>query len=266
MDSIANAQEELAGLTPNDVEQLHRLAELLFEHRSGVAFTGAGISTESGIPDYRGPNGVWKRIKPTMFRDYLNNPEIRMNHWKRRVERYPELASKHPNDGHRALARLQQLGYVQDIITQNIDGLHQKAGSAPSTVIELHGSAHHVRCLDCGRLFDAEPFDREFNGEEPACPICDGMVKESTIAFGQPLVADDLRMALMLARASGVMIVVGSSLSVHPAAKVPREAAKAGAELAIINNEPTPLDSMASVIVRAPSGASLAYLADRLNP
>ncbi len=253
-------------LTEQDVTQLDRLAELLFERRSGVAFTGAGISTESGIPDYRGPDGIWKKIKPTMFRDFVTDPEIRLNHWKRRVERYPELAAKQPNDGHRALARMQQLGFLQEIITQNIDGLHQKAGSDPENVIELHGSAHRVRCLQCGRLFDAEPFDREFNGEEPICPVCGGIVKESTISFGQSLVADDLRRSLLVARGADVMIVVGSSLTVNPAAKVPREAVKAGAELVIINNQPTPLDDLAKVVVRSQSGPSLSYLADRLIP
>ena len=252
-------------ITSEHVGELDRLAEALFERRSAAAFTGAGISTESGIPDYRGQNGIWTRIKPTMYRDYLNDPEIRLNHWRRRLERYPELASKQPNDGHIALAGLQQLGYLQDIITQNIDGLHQKAGSDPSSVIELHGSAHRVRCLDCGRRFDAEPFDQGFNGEEPACPACGGMVKEATISFGQPLIADDLRSALMVARSAGVMLVVGSSLQVNPAARVPREAARSGAVLAIINNEPTPLDKTASIVVHAPAGASLSYLADRLS-
>jgi len=253
-------------LTERDLEQLDQLAELLFERRSGVAFTGAGISTESGIPDYRGPNGIWKQIKPTMFRDFISDPDIRLNHWKRRGERYHELAAKQPNDGHRALARLQRHGFLQEIITQNIDGLHQKAGSPPESVIELHGSAHHVRCLSCGRLFDAEPFDREFDGHEPTCPVCGGMVKESTISFGQSLVADDLRRSLLVARGADVMLVVGSSLTVNPAAKVPREAVKAGAELAIINNQPTPLDDLASVVIRSQSGPSLAYLADRLVP
>lgn len=252
-------------LTAEDVEQLDRLAELLFERRSAVAFTGAGISTESGIPDYRGPNGVWKRIRPTMFREFVTDPEVRLSHWKRRVERYPELAAKRPNDGHRALARLQTLGFVQDIITQNIDGLHQKAGSDPNSVIELHGSAHRVRCLECGRLFDAEPFDREFDGHEPSCPVCGGIVKESTISFGQSLVAEDLRSALMLARGAGVMVVVGSSLTVNPAAKVPYEAVRAGADLAIINNQPTPLDSAATVLVRGSAGAALSHLANCLS-
>jgi NAD-dependent deacetylase len=266
MDLTEQSSNHVSDLTVDSVAALDRLAEVLFTRRSGVAFTGAGISTESGIPDYRGPNGIWKRIKPTMYREFLDDPEIRLNHWKRRLERYPELAAKQPNDGHRALAQLQRFGYLQDIITQNIDGLHQKAGSEPASIIELHGSAHRVRCLDCGRLFDAEPFDREFDGEEPVCPVCGGMVKEATISFGQPLVADDLRAALLVARGAGVMLVVGSSLTVNPAAKIPREAARSGAELAIVNNEPTSLDKFASIVVRAPAGASLSYLADRLSP
>jgi NAD-dependent deacetylase len=176
------------------------------------------------------------------------------------------MASKQPNAGHYALVKLQELGYIQEIITQNIDGLHQKAGSDPASVIELHGSVHQVRCLTCGQLFDAEPFDLAFDGEEPHCPVCGGMVKEATISFGQSLVAEDLRTALTLARGAGVMLVVGSSLTVNPAAKIPREAARAGAALAIINNEPTPLDSDASVLVHAPAGAALTYLVDALNP
>lgn len=255
-----------AVLTADQMRALDRLAEALFERRSGVAFTGAGISTESGIPDYRGPNGRWKKMTPPTFRSFLTDPERRISHWRHRQERYPEMAAKQPNAGHYALAKLQQLGYIQEIITQNIDGLHQKAGSDPATVIELHGSVHQVRCLDCGRLFDAEPFDRAFAGEEPRCPVCGGMVKEATISFGQSLVADDLRTALTLARGTGVMLVVGSSLTVNPAAKVPREAARSGAALAIINNEPTPLDDIAAILAHAPAGAALTYLVDALNP
>lgn len=266
MDQPLNETRIPAELTADQMRALDRLAEVLFERRSGVAFTGAGISTESGIPDYRGPNGRWKRMAPPDFRSFLTDPERRLDHWRRRQERYAAMAAKQPNAGHYALARLQRLGYIQEIITQNIDGLHQKAGSDPATVIELHGSVHRVRCLDCGRIFEAEPFDRAFAGEEPQCPVCGGMVKESTISFGQSLVADDLRTSLTLARGTGVMLVVGSSLSVNPAAKVPREAARAGAILAIINNEPTPLDDSAGILAHAPAGVALTYLVDTLNP
>jgi NAD-dependent protein deacetylase/lipoamidase len=266
MSPANESTDNTSTLTVAEMLELDRLADLLFERRSAVAFTGAGISTESGIPDYRGPNGIWKQIKPTLYRDFLRDPEIRLNHWKRRLERYPELSAKRPNEGHRALARLQELGYLQEIITQNIDGLHQKAGSDPAMLIELHGSAHQVRCLNCGRLFDAEPFDQAFTGDEPVCPVCGGMLKEATISFGQPLVTEDLRRALLVARSTGVMLVVGSSLTVNPAAKVPLEAARAGAELAIVNNQPTPLDELASIVVHGSAGASLTYLVERLSP
>lgn len=250
------------------IEQRQSLDHLV-EDLAGVefvsAFTGAGISTESGIPDYRGPNGRWKKISPTLFRDFVNDPEIRLRHWQRRQERYTGMSSVQPNAGHQALSRMQRAGVIGPIITQNIDGLHQKAGSDPDAIIELHGSVHRVRCLNCKRLFPAETFDAAFDGTEPVCPVCGGIVKESTISFGEPLVEDDLRLALAIARQSEIMIIVGSSLSVNPAAKIPLEAARAGSRLAIINNEPTPLDSQATYVVHGPAGVALTYLADRLD-
>lgn len=245
---------------------LDRLADEMFRRQPVVAFTGAGISTESGIPDYRGPQGIWKRVSPTLYRDFLADPEARIAHWQRRRQRYPAMAQAQPNAGHLALARLQEAGLLDTIVTQNIDGLHQKAGSPAERVLELHGSVHQVRCLRCGRVFPAEAFDAAFDGTEPRCPICGGMVKEGTIAFGQSLVAGDLRRALALARSAEVILVVGSSLSVNPAAKVPWEAARAGAALAIVNNEPTPLDDRAAFLIHGPSGLALTYLAGRLLP
>lgn len=253
-------------LTDAQRDVLDRLADELFRRQPAVAFTGAGISTESGIPDYRGPEGIWKRLKPTLYRDFVADPAIRLRHWERRQERYPVMAAAQPNAGHFALRRLQEAGLLDTIITQNIDGLHIKAGSPPDSVIELHGSVHYVRCLNCRRVFPAEMFDQSFDGTEPHCPVCGGMVKEATISFGESLVAEDLKHALEVARQAEVMLVVGSSLTVNPAAKVPLEAVKAGASLAIINNEPTPLDDAASFVVHAPAGEALTYLASRLVP
>ena len=253
-------------LTLDQQTTLDQLSDALFQRQPAIAFTGAGISTESGIPDYRGPNGIWKRTSPTLYRDFLADPATRIRAWQRRQERYPAMAAAQPNAGHRALRRLQDAGLLSTIITQNIDGLHQKAGSPPNSVIELHGSVHQVRCLECGRLFPAEQFDAVFDGSEPRCPVCGGVVKESTISFGQSLVTDDLKRALELARQSEVMLVVGSSLTVNPAAKVPLEASRAGAALAIINREPTALDRRADFLVPASAGAALSYLTDRLLP
>lgn len=252
-------------LTQDQRDTLHRLADAIRQKQPAVAFTGAGISTESGIPDYRGPNGIWNKTQPTMYRDFITDPAIRLRYWERRKNRYPVLAAAEPNSGHIALRRLQSAGYLQQIITQNIDGLHQKAGSDPSTILELHGSAHHIRCVDCGRVFPSEPFDRDYDGTEPTCPVCGGMVKEATISFGEPLVEGDLQRALTIARGAEVLVVVGSSLTVNPAAQVPREAARAGAGIAIINNQPTSLDRQADFIINSAAGAALSYLAEELE-
>ncbi|HET9016012.1 MAG TPA: NAD-dependent deacylase [Thermomicrobiaceae bacterium] len=245
-------------------QALDDLAEEIRARRPVVAFTGAGISTESGIPDFRGPSGLWKRAKPTKYRDFLAQPDLRLSYWERRRTRYPVLAGAEPNAGHVALARLQANGYLCDIITQNIDGLHQKAGSPPGTVIELHGSAHHIRCVTCRQIFAANEFPLPADGLEPSCPACGGIVKEATISFGESLDVDDLRRSLEIARGADLMLVVGSSLQVNPAARIPQVARQSGAALAIVNNEPTPLDDRADLVVRGPAGAALTYLAELL--
>lgn len=240
------------------------IADALYQRGPGMAFTGAGISTESGIPDYRGPNGLWSRENPTRYRDFLNDPEVRRRYWDRRRQRYPTLAGARPNVGHVALARLQAAGYLDIIVTQNIDGLHQKAGSPPERVIELHGTAHAIRCLSCELLWPAEEFDPGPPGTIPDCPVCGGLVKEATVSFGEPVPRRILEHALVLAEATPVMLVIGTSLKVVPAAHVPRRAARAGAFVAIVNDEPTPLDREAAVVLRARAGAALAYLAELL--
>lgn len=254
-----------ATLTEQQRETLEALAGEIRVRRPVVAFTGAGISTESGIPDYRGPNGLWKRVRPTTFREFLNDPEVRAAYWRRRRERYPQMVQVEPNAGHLALVRLQEAGLLSTIITQNIDGLHQRAGADPESVIELHGTVHEIRCLECDRRFPAAEFPLPEGDEEPVCPVCGGIVKEATISFGESLVADDLRRALEIARDCELMLVVGSSLQVNPAAKVPLIAAQQGAVLAIINREPTPLDPLADFVVQASAGAALSYVADLLT-
>lgn len=239
---------------------LDRIAQAILQNRPVLAFTGAGISTESGIPDFRGPNGLWKRTAPTGFRDFLTDPETRARYWERRQERYPELLAKEPNVGHESLSQLVNVGIVEKVITQNIDGLHQKSGVSPDRVIELHGSSHQIRCLDCRRVYPADSSEIDFSARIPGCPACGGILKEGTISFGEPLIEEDIRRALKLAEESGMVLVVGSSLTVNPASRVPLVAARKGATLAIINNEETPLDRYAEHIVRSPAGASLNYL------
>jgi NAD-dependent deacetylase len=230
-----------------------------------VAFTGAGISTESGIPDYRGPGGVWERNAPPTLGDFLENLETRRRYWRERKDRYPVLRSAPPNAGHIALARLQQAGRLSHIITQNIDGLHQKAGSDPARTIELHGSAHLVRCLDCGTTWDAEKVQMRLETELiPACEICGGLLRAATILFGQALPELALRQAIDAAQTCDLILVVGSSLVVQPAARIPEIAVASGARLVIVNNEATPLDGLADVAARAGSGAVLTALSAAL--
>ena len=241
------------------------LIELARPATAITAFTGAGISTESGIPDYRGPGGVWERNAPPTLSDFRENPETRRRYWEERRERYPMLRDTQPNAGHHALARLQRAGRLMYVITQNIDGLHQKAGSDPARTIELHGTAHRVRCLDCGASWPAEAIQARLAIEAlPACEVCGGMLRAATVLFGEALPQTALRRAFVAAQSSDLMLVVGSSLVVQPAARVPEIAVSAGARLVIINNEPTPLDDLADVLVRESAGAVLRALADAL--
>jgi NAD-dependent deacetylase len=227
-----------------------------------VAFTGAGISTESGIPDYRGPGGVWERQAPPTIGDFLENPETRRAYWEGRRTRYPELAAAKPNAGHLALAALERTGRLSHVITQNIDGLHQAAGSTPARVVELHGTAHRVRCLDCGTEWPATEIQpRLANGAgELRCDICGGPLRAATVLFGEALPREALERAVAAARACDLMLVVGSSLIVKPAAQLPVLAKRSGARLAIVNRTPTPLDPLADLHVIGEAGPVLSAL------
>ncbi|MFT4040597.1 MAG: Sir2 family NAD-dependent protein deacetylase [Thermomicrobiales bacterium] len=247
----------------SDIDDLIALAR---PARNIVAFTGAGISTESGIPDYRGPGGVWEKNAPPTIGDFRENPETRAAYWRERKERYPTLRDTQPNAGHLALARLQDAGLLSMVITQNIDGLHQKSGIAPEHVIELHGTAHRVRCIDCGTTWPAEEIQRRLETEPlPACEVCGGRLRGATVLFGESLPQDALQAAVIAARDADLMLAIGSTLIVQPAARLPEVTVASGGNLAIINNEPTPLDPLASVLVRGSAGAALSALADALT-
>lgn len=231
-----------------------------------VALTGAGISTESGIPDYRGPGGVWERRSPPTLDDFRTNPETRRAYWEGRRTSYPALAAAQPNVGHLALAAMAAAGHLTGVITQNIDGLHQAAGIPEERVIELHGSAHRVRCLDCGTVWPAaEIQDRLTAGEsEPACEHCGGPLRAATILFGEPLPPLALQQAIALAHGCDLMLIVGSSLVVRPASQLPVLAQRADARLAIINRTPTPLDPLADVRIIGEAGPVLSVLAESM--
>ena len=246
----------------NDIDALVALAR---PAQNIVAFTGAGISTESGIPDYRGPGGVWEKNTPPTIGDFRENPETRAAYWRERKERYPTLRATMPNAGHLALVRLQDASLLSTVITQNIDGLHQKSGIQPERVIELHGTAHRVRCIDCGTAWPAEEIQRRLEAEPlPACEVCGGRLRGATILFGESLPQDALQAAVMAARDADLMLVIGSSLIVQPAARLPEITVASGGRLAIINNESTPLDHLADVLVR-PTDRHVDRTADHLG-
>lgn len=225
-----------------------------------LVFTGAGISTESGIPDFRGPNGVWKTRDPLRFtiQNYLADAEVRRESWENRLASPVDAAQ--PNAGHRAVAELEALGRVSAVVTQNIDGLHQAAGSRH--VIELHGTTRAAGCLACGRRMPIEVvLDRVREGDlDPHCEACGGLLKAATISFGQALVEADVDRAMDLAGDCEVCLAVGSTLSVWPAAGVPLHAARSGARLVIVNDGETDLDAAASALIRGRCGDVLPAL------
>lgn len=232
-----------------------------------VAFTGAGISTDSGIPDYRGPQGVWKTQAPPSIGDFLENPETRARLWARSRQSYPELAARVPNGGHFALAQLERIGALGAIITQNIDGLHQKAGSTPEIVFELHGASRRVRCTNCGTVFEtAQIWSRLEAGEViPDCSVCGGILRTGTVLFGEPLPKPALDASIRAAQWCDLMLVIGSSLVVNPAARLPVLAKERGAALAILNRTPTPLDHLADVVVLGEATPALQAVAGALT-
>lgn len=244
-------------------EQLQPVAELARQSRNIVVFTGAGISTESGIPDYRGPNGVWRTNRIPTINAARADPLSPEAHWQERRRRFPEMQAKQPNAGHLAIAGLERAGRVSSIVTQNIDGLHQKAGSNPARVLELHGSTHRIRCTSCGREFSADAIHARLeDGEtDPRCAHCGGVLRPSTVLFGERLPEDTLRRAVEASAGADLMLVVGSSLVVKPASQLPVVARKRGAKLVIVNREPTPLDEIANAVVRGEAGPVLDTLA-----
>lgn len=234
-----------------------RVAGLLANSRRAVAFTGAGISTESGIADFRSPGGVWTRYQPVMFQDFLASAEARRQYWRMKKEGYRELRTARPNAGHRALAALEAAGKLAAVITQNIDGLHQDAGSR--RVLELHGTSRHCVCLECQARFDPDGVQRRLEaGEEvPLCEKCGGFLKSATVSFGQALPEEVLSEAFELCTRADLLLALGSSLVVEPAASLPVHAKRNGARLVIINRSETPLDRIADVVLRESIGESL---------
>lgn len=237
---------------------LAEIAGWLKASGSTVAFTGAGISTESGIPDFRSPGGIWATSQPVYFDDFVASADARREYWRQKSIAHRDFSDAQPNLGHRVLAKWEQTGRLQAIITQNIDGLHQIAGSR--SVWELHGTARAVTCLDCAARFpDVEGLVNQFlaTDKPPICPQCGGIMKHATVSFGQSLPTDVLEAASEASRRADLFLAMGSSLVVHPAASLPALAREQGARLVIINRDPTPLDGLADAVIHASIGETL---------
>ncbi len=236
-----------------------QIADWLTSSRQTVAFTGAGISTESGIPDFRSPGGIWSRSQPVYFDQFLGSAEARYEYWRQKSVAHQDFATSAPNEGHRVLARWERAGSLAGVVTQNIDGLHQLAGSRK--VFELHGTAREVSCLRCHSRFDAHEMVEQFLAEDavPSCPQCGSeLLKHATISFGQTLDPLVLEQAMEACCSAQVLLALGSSLSVEPAASLPRLARRQGARLVIINRDPTPQDQQADAVIHASIGETLA--------
>jgi NAD-dependent deacetylase len=242
-------------------DAIRRAADLLQGSSRVVAFTGAGVSTESGIPDFRSPGGIWGKYKPVYYQDFLESGEARRKYWLRSRATYPVIRDAIPNLTHLALVELEKMGKLDCIVTQNIDRLHHKAGNLSEKIIEIHGNCAFAVCLNCRRIYPREEIQKllEKNDgiEVPHCRECNGYLKDATISFGQSMPEEETTEAKRRAQACDLMLTLGSSLVVYPAAYMPRYAYQAGASLIIINMTATPLDHLASVVIHAKTGEAL---------
>jgi NAD-dependent deacetylase len=235
------------------------LSAMLRASSCAVVFSGAGISTESGIPDFRSPGGIWTQMAPIEFDDFLRSAEMRREAWRRRFAMEEMFARVKPNAGHVAVAELVQRGKVSHVITQNIDNLHQDSGVPAEKVIELHGNTRYAKCLDCGERVELPRIRTHFetHGDPPDCAGCGGVIKTATISFGQPMPELEMARAEQATLTADLFIVLGSSLVVYPAAGFPRLAKRNGAKLVIINRESTDQDDIADVVIHAGIGDTL---------
>jgi NAD-dependent deacetylase len=244
--------------------ELEELAERFRKSTNVVFFTGAGISTESGVPDFRSPGGVWTKYQPVYFQDFVSSEAARIRHWKLKKETYETYKTVKPNIGHISIAEFEKRGRLLGLITQNIDGLHGIAGLSSDKLVELHGTDRWIACLNCDKRFEPAAI-YESLGEDFAAPRCDGCggyLKSATVSFGQSMPADAMARAQAWTEQAEIFVVLGSSLQVQPAASFPVMAKRNGSVLAIVNRDETPLDPLADFTDRGPIGNFF----ERLNP
>lgn len=246
-------------------DQLEALRALIAAANSIVFFTGAGISTESGIPDFRSQGtGIWEKMKPIYFEEFLRNEEARSEQWRRKFAGEMKMEGAEPNKGHLAIARLVEMGKCSAVITQNVDNLHQNAGVPDDQVIELHGNASYAKCLSCGMRYELADLKAQFeqHGRIDPCSRCGGIIKTATISFCQAMPEDAMRRAQIVTERCDLMIAAGSTLVVYPAAGFPEYAKQLGSKLAILNREATPLDGIADLVVNAEIGPTLSFVVE----
>ncbi|MBM4333746.1 MAG: NAD-dependent deacylase [Deltaproteobacteria bacterium] len=250
-------------------ELIQKVADLIRQSEKVIVFTGAGVSTESGIPDFRSPGGVWQKYNPEDFyyQKFISSEESREKYWKMSREFYEPLKNAQPNAAHRSIVELEKMGKLDCVITQNVDNLHQRAGNSPEKVIELHGTAISVSCLTCRKKYAREEIQsRLLRGVRvPKCDQCGGILKPDTVSFGQSMPPRETEEAFHRARNCDLMIVIGSSLAVQPAAAIPLEARESGAKLVIINRDPTYHDSYADVVIHGSAGEVMSKILNRLK-
>lgn len=247
-------------------EQLSDAVELMQHAKRIVALTGAGISTESGIPDFRSPGSIWHHNPPVHYREFLNSTEARQRYWQTRRSLYSQVTQAQPNPAHQALAELEHKGILSGVITQNFDGLHQDAGHTHGHVIELHGTSRAAACTLCGNRSSMNELQRRIDAGEvdPRCPDCGGFLKAATILFGQRVPDAELTRAKALVAECDLFLVVGSSLKVVPASTLPRLALSRNVPLIIINLQPTSLDPLADVVIHERAGVVLPAIVEKL--
>lgn len=241
------------------------LARMIDAATRVMVFTGAGISTESGIPDFRSPGGVWSKMAPIYFQDFVASAEKRRESWRRVFNRSAGWTGASPNAGHKAVAKLVAAGKVGAVVTQNVDNLHQDSGVPADQVIEIHGNATYARCLNCGKRYEIEKLKSRWEaGEDLTCIFCKGLIKTATISFGQAMPEAEMARAAEEALLCDLCLVLGSSLVVYPAAGIPLEAKRNGAKLAIVNREATDQDQMADMVVHTEIGPLMTDVLEQL--
>ncbi|MCX8021367.1 MAG: Sir2 family NAD-dependent protein deacetylase [Syntrophorhabdaceae bacterium] len=250
-------------------DKIETVARWIRDAKRVVVFVGAGLSTESGIPDFRSPGGVWDKYDPEdfYFQNFITKESSREKYWQMATEMYDSMKEAKPNKGHLAIAELERIGKLDCLITQNIDGLHFKAGNSPEKVLELHGTAMYVTCLSCHKRYERDPVQERIKSGEraPRCDVCGGLLKPATISFGQSMPEWETAEAYRRSEACDLFIVIGSSLVVHPAAYMPVLAKRSGAKLVIINRDETSCDYMADIILNGSAGFIISSIVERLK-